>query len=327
LHDGGIYRRDLPLIPRTVIREAVVNALMHRSYRSNQPVQIIRFSNRVEIKNPGYSLKPEERFGEPGSKSRNPKIAAALHDAGLAETKGTGIRVMREKMEEANLTTPLIESDRVQDGFTLGLLVHHLLGHDDVQWLKGFKDCNLCPDDARALVIVREIRTIDNATYRSVNKVDSLTASNRLRALRDQGLLEQLGKGASTYYQGGQRLFEAQSSERKRARKQPLRPELTEALRRELESLRRELSPDLRGEIDKMGRRVSPDSLDDMICRLCGWRPLAALELALLLCKSSEHLQKRNIKKLVKSRRLGLLFPEEVNHPKQKYTPGTYYDD
>jgi ATP-dependent DNA helicase RecG len=103
LGDGGIFRQDVPLIPRAVVREAVVNALMHRSYRSNQPVQIIRYSNRIEIKNPGYSLVSEERLGEPGSRSRNPKIAAALHDGNLAETKGTGIRVMREAMELANL--------------------------------------------------------------------------------------------------------------------------------------------------------------------------------------------------------------------------------
>lgn len=50
--DNGIYRREVPVIPRTVIREAIVNALMHRNYRTRQPVQIIRFSNRLEIRNP-----------------------------------------------------------------------------------------------------------------------------------------------------------------------------------------------------------------------------------------------------------------------------------
>src|SRR5690606_31321483 len=54
---GELQRRDVPRIPDRVIREAVVNALMHRSYRRQGPTQIIRYSNRIEIRNPGHSLK------------------------------------------------------------------------------------------------------------------------------------------------------------------------------------------------------------------------------------------------------------------------------
>ncbi len=42
---------------------------MHRSYRSQQPTQIIRFANRLELRNPGYSLKAPDRLGEPGSEA------------------------------------------------------------------------------------------------------------------------------------------------------------------------------------------------------------------------------------------------------------------
>ncbi|MGC4005629.1 MAG: ATP-binding protein [Pirellulales bacterium] len=212
---AGDYRQDVPLIPRNVIREAIVNALMHRSYKSNQAVQIIRYANRIEIKNPGHSLIPEERLGEPGSKTRNPVIAAALHDAKLAETKGTGIRVMREAMGIANLTAPLIESDRQRDEFTLRLLVHHLYGQEDVRWLAKFKDFNLIPDDACALVVLRQIGLLDNAMYRSLSKVDVLTASGRLRKLRDQGLLEQEGRSSNTYYTAGPRMRELSETRRK----------------------------------------------------------------------------------------------------------------
>ncbi|MGC3968013.1 MAG: ATP-binding protein [Pirellulales bacterium] len=148
---SGDLRQDVPLIPRAVIREAIVNALMHRNYKCHQSVQIIRYANCIEIKNPGYSLIPEERLGEPGSRTRNPVIAATLHDAKLAETKGTGIRVMREAMGVANLTAPLIESDRQRDEFTLRLLVHHFLGQDDLKWLSKLKECNLSDEDARRL--------------------------------------------------------------------------------------------------------------------------------------------------------------------------------
>lgn len=50
-------RTETPVVPIRVIREAVVNSLMHRSYEVYQPVQIVRYANRIVIKNPGYSLK------------------------------------------------------------------------------------------------------------------------------------------------------------------------------------------------------------------------------------------------------------------------------
>ncbi|HEY5958711.1 MAG TPA: hypothetical protein VIV60_19255, partial [Polyangiaceae bacterium] len=39
----------------------------HRDYRVAATIQVIRFRDRIEVRNPGYSLVPEESFGEPGS--------------------------------------------------------------------------------------------------------------------------------------------------------------------------------------------------------------------------------------------------------------------
>lgn len=94
-----------------MLREAIVNALMHRDYRVHGPIQIIRFANRIEIHNPGYSLKPTNQLGKPGSANRNPTIASAFHDTDLAETKGTGIGTIRQLMEKAELA-PLPSSRR-----------------------------------------------------------------------------------------------------------------------------------------------------------------------------------------------------------------------
>ena len=58
------------------------------------------------------------------------------------------------------------------------------LGEDDIQWLARFKALHLNDEEARALVVAREAGAIDNATYRALNKVDTLAASNALRRLR-----------------------------------------------------------------------------------------------------------------------------------------------
>jgi ATP-dependent DNA helicase RecG len=54
-----------------------------------------RYLNSIEVRNPGYSLVDPDDLGAPTSKTRNLTIASVLHDTRFAETKGTGIEVMR----------------------------------------------------------------------------------------------------------------------------------------------------------------------------------------------------------------------------------------
>ncbi len=210
LEPGQLQRSDVPLLPRDVIREAIANALMHRDYRTHQPTLIIRYSNRIEFRNAGYSLKPFDELGEPGSKPRNPNIAAVFHELKHAETKGTGIRTMRDEMQKAGLSTPpIIESDRDRNEFDLILLPHHLLDKEALEWLSRFKDLHLSDAQRRSLVFAYELGAITNQDYRQLNGTDTLAASAGLRGLRDSGLLTQKGKSNGTYYVLGPRIVEA----------------------------------------------------------------------------------------------------------------------
>ena len=329
LAEDGIHRKDVPLVPQNVIREAIVNAVMHRNYRKHSPAQIIRYANRIEIRNAGYSLKPEEQLGQPGSVPRNPKIAAVLHDVGLAETKGTGVRSMREAMDRANLTQPLFESDRRGDTFTIRLLAHHLLSPDDWTWLERFKDCNLSDDDARVLIVAREIGAIDNASYRSIIHVDTLTASGHLRRLRDLGLLEQKGQGSATYYVPTENLLGeaeetvefatgaapsggvAPSVKAKPTGLDPIGcakamglPPIPEGLTESILSLK---------------AKNPPKVLRDLIYRLCQWQPLQASQLARLLGKNPEYLLTGHLRPMLRAGEVQYLYSENPAHPKQAY--------
>lgn len=59
LDEGKLQSRQEPILPGKVIREALANATMHRNYQIHSPVQIIRYSNRIEVINPGFSLNLE----------------------------------------------------------------------------------------------------------------------------------------------------------------------------------------------------------------------------------------------------------------------------
>ena len=342
LEEGDLQRKDSPIVPRRVIREAVVNALMHRSYRIQAPVQIIRYSNRLEIRNPGFSLKSPEHLGEPGSLPRNPKLAAALYDTRFAETKGSGVRVMREMCETAGLAPPLFESDRGQDQFVLRLFFHHFLGPDDLAWLARFKDLHLSEAEARALVVTREAGAIDNATWRDINKVDTLSASQALKRLRDAGLLQQNGRGSATWYQPTALLLGEADGLSGQPRGLSSNPgglssnpgDLSsnpDTLSSELEGLstnldspeRRDLLNELPGEfaarVGALGQRRPPEEVRELVVTLCRLRAFRAEELATLLVRNPETVRQNYLRPLLRAGRIAMTRPEAPNDPEQAY--------
>ena len=189
------------ILPNKVLREAIVNSYIHRSNRVNQPIQIIRYSNRIEIHNPGYSLKPQDDWGEPGSMLRNPRISEIFHDTNLAETKGTGIGAMRRLMKEAGLMPPTFESNHEANKFTVRLLLHHFLSKENMEWLAQYAEFGLVNEQKLALVFVREVGAIDNATYRQLDSsITHARARLEIHKLCDLGFLEKKGQGRNTYY-------------------------------------------------------------------------------------------------------------------------------
>ena len=189
------------ILPNKVLREAIVNSYIHRSNRVNQPIQIIRYSNRIEIHNPGYSLKPQDDWGEPGSMLRNPRISEIFHDTNLAETKGTGIGAMRRLMKEAGLMPPTFESNHEANKFTARLLLHHFLSKENMEWLAQYAEFGLVNEQKLALVFVREVGAIDNATYRQLDStITHARARLEIHKLCDLGFIEKKGQGRNTYY-------------------------------------------------------------------------------------------------------------------------------
>ena len=70
-------------------------------------------------------------FGIPGSRLRNPTLAAVLHDLNPIAAKVTGIRTMRRLAAEAGLTLPEFHSSRDSDEFRVTLFLHNLLSSDE----------------------------------------------------------------------------------------------------------------------------------------------------------------------------------------------------
>ncbi len=105
-----VKREERPELPEEAIREAVVNALAHRDYRSTANVQVYIFKDRLEIVSPG-GLPAGMTEADLGIKSvpRNPLLFGMLHRMEAVEKIGSGIRRIRDLCQEHGVAEPMIE--------------------------------------------------------------------------------------------------------------------------------------------------------------------------------------------------------------------------
>jgi ATP-dependent DNA helicase RecG len=109
----GVNREDIYEIPLEVLREALVNALMHRDYSiTGTQISVEVYDDRVEIVNPG-GLPKGLSLRDIGTVSirRNELIADLFFRLHKVERIGMGIRKMREAMIAAGLGEPTFATD------------------------------------------------------------------------------------------------------------------------------------------------------------------------------------------------------------------------
>ena len=104
-------REDRTDYPITAVREAIVNALVHRDYSihtEGMPIQIIMYEDRMEIKNPGdiYGRIRVDQLGKMQPDTRNPVLALMLETLHITENRYSGIPTIRREMEKYNLREP-----------------------------------------------------------------------------------------------------------------------------------------------------------------------------------------------------------------------------
>ena len=105
----GIYRVETFPVPKEAMREAVINAVIHRDYASTAPIQIRVYDHRITLWNPGQlpsDWSVEQLTGEHSSRPHNPGIAYAFFRAGMIEAWGRGIRRIAHVCETAGNPAP-----------------------------------------------------------------------------------------------------------------------------------------------------------------------------------------------------------------------------
>ena len=120
-YDGN-YRVETFPVPREAMREAIINAIIHRDYASPATIQIHVSDDQIAIWN-AVQLPPdwtfEQRAGKLSSRPHNPRIAYAFFRAGMIEAWGRGIRRIAELCEQAGNPPPKWEPQSGGDGLWL----------------------------------------------------------------------------------------------------------------------------------------------------------------------------------------------------------------
>lgn len=105
----GMLRVQVPAFDKAVVRELLVNALVHRPYTQRGDIFLNLHPDRLEVVNPGrlpIGVTPRNILH--ASRRRNDGLARVFHDLKLMEREGSGIDLMYERLLTSGRAVPTI---------------------------------------------------------------------------------------------------------------------------------------------------------------------------------------------------------------------------
>jgi ATP-dependent DNA helicase RecG len=108
----GLQRRETFLFPDAALREALLNAVVHKDYSSGIPIQISVYDDRIVFWNAGSlpeSWTLQRLLGKHPSCPFNPLLANAFFRAGYIESWGRGIEKMHRECREHGIEPPVYD--------------------------------------------------------------------------------------------------------------------------------------------------------------------------------------------------------------------------
>ncbi|WP_286778942.1 MULTISPECIES: ATP-binding protein [Sphingobacterium] len=190
----GMHRIETPEYPREAMREAILNALVHRNYMGAH-TQIRVYDDKITFWNEGGLQSPLtiESLKRPhSSQPRNVLIADVCFKGGLIDAWGRGTIKIIEACKQAGLPEPEIIE---RDGGLLVTLFKNSMTTEQLVKL-GLNERQL-----KAVEYVKERGKITNKEYQEINLVAKPTATRDLSELVEYGIFRNTGKGAGSYYE------------------------------------------------------------------------------------------------------------------------------
>ncbi len=194
-------RAERTNLPFELVREAVINALVHRDYDlTGATCHLVVTADKVTVRSPGAPLLPitleqMQDFTAP-MYNRNPKLQFAFGGTKLVEGRGFGMKTFGEAASKHGLPVPRYSFD----GLYLNLTIYRharaaveALGPDVLKTLN---------EDAKAAwELISARQSVSSSELIAQMGFDERKAQRVLKKLQDVGLLRRVGRGPATHYE------------------------------------------------------------------------------------------------------------------------------
>src|SRR3990167_5754725 len=173
-------------IPEVALREAIINAPIHRKYWIPGSTKIALYDNRLEIFSPGNfpGLFDLHDLGDGTSYLRNPNLARIARRFGIMEKLGTGIRAMLESCQKARIKKP----EFIEGADSVKVIFYFLPGEEHFS------------DKSALLELFNMKKAVKLSDVEKYLRVSRNTATRKLNQLIQAEKIKRLGKGPGVIY-------------------------------------------------------------------------------------------------------------------------------
>lgn len=181
-------RRDKPEYPVVALREAVLNALVHRDYSMHteaMPIEVIMYKDRIEIRNPGglYGRMSLDTLGKIQPDTRNPVLARAMETLGMTENRYSGIPTIQRELREAGLPEAVFADSRNEFVITI---YNAEVRSKEIEIEEAGENLLVFCKEPRSRKEIAEFLGISTIYYVSQNYINPLLESGKLKMTKPQ---------------------------------------------------------------------------------------------------------------------------------------------
>ncbi len=196
----GMFRKNIPFFPIEVVRELVVNALVHRTYTTRGDIFINIFPDRMEIHSPGrlpFGVTPKNILSQ--SVRRNEHLSKVFYDLGLMEKEGSGYDLVYAKLLGSGKPLPIVKE--TDDRVTV-IVKKQFVSKEVVRLMdKASNEFSLKQKELISLGLLAQQQSYTAVEISSIlNQNEEVGLRNWLGRLIDLELVVKTGKGKGTQY-------------------------------------------------------------------------------------------------------------------------------
>ena len=196
---NGFIREDKLEIPVEALREAVLNAFVHRNYgRLGANIKIAIYDDIVEINSPGVlpaSINLYDIFTSRRSEIRNKVLARIFKELGYIEQWGSGMGRIAELCKAEGLIQPQI----IEKGNFIQFIFHRKTNNTDKTPIYN-TDTILNSSEEKVILYLETNKSINNQKTREITGLTADGVKSLLQRLTEKGLLIKQGEKKGTRY-------------------------------------------------------------------------------------------------------------------------------